>query len=45
MASQKRKQVVHEEEEADSDCLVVQTASDHEFDVEISGALTGKRPR
>jgi ATP-dependent RNA helicase DDX54/DBP10 len=45
MASQKRKRVVHEEEDADSDCLVVQTASDDEFDVDISGALTGKKPR
>jgi ATP-dependent RNA helicase DDX54/DBP10 len=45
MASQKRKRVVQEEEETDAEYLEVQTASDDEFHPDISGALTGKRPR
>ena len=44
MASQKRKRVAQEEEETDSDYEVVPASGD-EFDVDISGALTGKRPR
>jgi ATP-dependent RNA helicase DDX54/DBP10 len=45
MASRKRNRVIEEEEETNSDFSLVQPASDDEFDVDISGALTGKRPR
>ncbi|KAG2150366.1 P-loop containing nucleoside triphosphate hydrolase protein [Suillus clintonianus] len=45
MVSRKRNRVVDEEEETKSDFSIVQAASDDEFDVDISGALTGKRPR
>ncbi|KAG2362306.1 ATP-dependent RNA helicase DBP10 [Suillus spraguei] len=45
MASRKRNRVIEEEEETETDFSLVQPASDDEFDVDISGALTGKRPR
>ncbi|KAG0704483.1 P-loop containing nucleoside triphosphate hydrolase protein [Suillus ampliporus] len=45
MASRKRNRVVQEDEETKSDFSLVQAASDDEFDVDISGALTGKRSR
>lgn len=45
MASRKRNRVIEEEEGTKSDFSLVQLASDDEFDVDISGALTGKRPR
>ena len=45
MASRKRNRVVQGEDETESDFSLVQAASDDEFDVDISGALTGKRPR
>lgn len=45
MAPQKRKRAVQEDEDSDSDYQVVPAASDDELDVDISGTLTGKRPR
>lgn len=45
MASRKRNRVIEEEDETKSDYSVVQPASDDEFEVDISRALTGKRPR
>ncbi|KAG2129812.1 P-loop containing nucleoside triphosphate hydrolase protein [Suillus bovinus] len=48
MVSRKRNRDIEEEEEEEetkSDFSIVQPASDDEFDVDISSALTGKRPR
>ncbi|KAG2074614.1 ATP-dependent RNA helicase DBP10 [Suillus decipiens] len=45
MASRKRNRVIEEEEETESNFSLVQLASDDEFDVDISGALTGRKPR
>jgi ATP-dependent RNA helicase DDX54/DBP10 len=45
MASQKRNRVIDEEEDTKSDFSLGPPASDDEFNVDISRALTGKRPR
>ncbi|KAG1900649.1 P-loop containing nucleoside triphosphate hydrolase protein [Suillus fuscotomentosus] len=45
MVSRKRNRDIEEDEESSSDFSLVQPASDDEFDVDISSALTGKRPR
>lgn len=45
MVSRKRNRDIEEDEESSSDFSIVQPASDDEFDVDISSALTGKRPR
>jgi ATP-dependent RNA helicase DDX54/DBP10 len=45
MASRKRNRVIEEEDESKSDFSVVHPTSDDEFEVDISRALTGKRPR
>ncbi|KAG1869866.1 ATP-dependent RNA helicase DBP10 [Suillus tomentosus] len=45
MVSRKRNRDIEEDEESSSDFSIVHPASDDEFDVDISSALTGKRPR